>query len=103
MAMGRCFQTASGSLRWMVTVRPSYPKHTLVVVRLQPANDVIKDIVVLAAPPRSVKGFTLTDAMALSTGTTYPSAGAFVDAIVNKTSTPNGNRATKSQKCDTTP
>jgi len=39
LAMGRCFQTAIGSLRWMVTVRPRYPKHTLVVVRLQPAND----------------------------------------------------------------
>ena len=84
LAIGRCFLTLRGNLRWRVTVRPNCPKHTLIVLRLQPANDAIKDFVVLEDAPKSVKGFTLNDELVLSHGTTYLTVAAVVEAILAK-------------------
>jgi DNA invertase Pin-like site-specific DNA recombinase len=80
--MGRGYKTPNGRLRWLVRARQDAPKHSLVIVRLRPAETCFQDFVVLRAVPRVIRYFTLTEPMACAEGTICPSAADVVSAIL---------------------
>jgi DNA invertase Pin-like site-specific DNA recombinase len=83
LAVGRRFTTASGDLRWNVMTRPNCPKHTLIVIRLQPENEVPKDFVVFSNAPKGKRRFTLSNEMVHESGIVYPTASEAANAIVS--------------------
>ena len=69
----RCFTTPSGHLRWKIRTWPRKPKHSLLVMRLQPGNAAIMDYIVIQKIPKARRDFTLDDELAQGIGTTYTS------------------------------
>ncbi len=100
LAVGRRFTTASGELRWNVVTRPNCPEHTLIVIRLQPENEVPKDFVVFSDTPKGKRRFTLSNEMVHESGIVYPTASEAANAIV---STPSRRVPTPSSATEASP